>query len=114
MKTKILYYIAGIILLLGLSAPALAQQRIIAGTVQDAKTNTPLEGATVSVVDNTIHLRDLATDQYPYQQLFKLLTNMKYKGWLLLEESSNPQDKIAAMKEQLNLFNQLLITAGKA
>jgi sugar phosphate isomerase/epimerase len=63
---------------------------------------------------DTIHLRDLATDQYPYQHLFKLLTNMKYKGWLLLEESSNPQDKVAAMKEQLNLFNQLLITAGRA
>ncbi len=57
---------------------------------------------------DTVHLRDLATDQYPYKKLFKLLNDMRFKGWLLLEESSNPPDKIAAMKEQLNLFNQLV------
>jgi sugar phosphate isomerase/epimerase len=62
---------------------------------------------------DTIHLRDLATNEYPYKTLFELLNNMKYKGWLLLEESSNPSDKVAAMKEQLNLFNQLVATVSK-
>src|SRR4028119_1710722 len=60
---------------------------------------------------DTVHLRDLGTDQYPYQQLIKLLTNTNYNGWLLLEESSNPQDKVAAMREQLNLFNKLVADA---
>ncbi len=60
---------------------------------------------------DTVHLRDLGTDQYPYQQLFKLFTNMGYKGWLLLEESSAPQDKVAAMKEQLKLFTKLVTNA---
>jgi sugar phosphate isomerase/epimerase len=57
---------------------------------------------------DTVHLRDLATKDYPYEQLFKLFANMNYGGWLLLEESSNPQDKVAAMKEQLTLFNKLV------
>lgn len=60
---------------------------------------------------DTVHLRDLGTDQYPYQQLIKLFTDMNYDGWLLLEESSNPQDKVAAMREQLNLFNKLVDNA---
>jgi sugar phosphate isomerase/epimerase len=62
---------------------------------------------------DTVHLRDLGTDEYPYQQLIKLFTNMNYDGWLLLEESSNPQDKVAAMREQLNLFNKLVANAKK-
>jgi sugar phosphate isomerase/epimerase len=57
---------------------------------------------------DTIHLRDLATKEYPYREFFKMLNGIRYKGWLLLEESTNPPDIIAAMKEQLNLFNQLL------
>lgn len=60
---------------------------------------------------DTVHLRDLGTDQYPYQQLIKLFTDIKYDGWLLLEESSNPPDKVAAMREQLNLFNKLVANA---
>ena len=60
---------------------------------------------------DTVHLRDLGTDEYPYQQLIKLFTDMNYNGWLLLEESSNPPDKVAAMREQLNLFNALVTNA---
>ena len=62
---------------------------------------------------DTVHLRDLGTDEHPYQQLIKLFTDMNYNGWLLLEESSNPQDKVAAMREQLNLFNELVANAKK-
>jgi sugar phosphate isomerase/epimerase len=62
---------------------------------------------------DTVHLRDLDTKEYPYQQLFKLFTDMGYNGWLLLEESTNPQDKVAAMKDQLNLFNNLVANAKK-
>lgn len=60
---------------------------------------------------DTVHLRDLGTNEYPYQQLIKLFTDTNYNGWLLLEESSNPQDKVAAMREQLNLFNKLVASA---
>lgn len=60
---------------------------------------------------DTVHVRDLATNEYPYQQLFNLFTKIGYNGWLLLEESSKPVDKIAAMKEQLTLFNKLVANA---
>ncbi len=62
---------------------------------------------------DTVHVRDLGTNEYPYQQLINLFTDMNYNGWLLLEESSDPQDKIAAMKEQLSLFNELKANAKK-
>lgn len=62
---------------------------------------------------DTAHVRDLGTNEYPYQQIIKLFTDMNYNGWLLLEESSDPQDKIAAMKEQLSLFNELKANAKK-
>ncbi|MEJ7768591.1 MAG: TIM barrel protein [Chitinophagaceae bacterium] len=60
-------------------------------------------------IGDTAHIRDLATDQYPYRQLFELFAGIHYNGWLLLEESSSPDDKVAAMKEQHNLFTQLTV-----
>ncbi len=63
---------------------------------------------------DTIHVHELNMTNYPYQQLFNLLTKMKYNGWVLLEASSKPEDKIAAMKEQLTLFNQMIAASKKA
>ena len=62
---------------------------------------------------DTVHLHELNLPNYPYQQLFNLLTGIKYNGWILLEASSNPADKIVAMKEQLALFNQMIDAAKK-
>jgi hydroxypyruvate isomerase len=62
---------------------------------------------------DTAHVHELNLPNYPYQQLFNLFTKMKYNGWILLEASSNPADKIAAMKEQLSLFNQMVSAAKK-
>jgi hypothetical protein len=33
---------------------------------------------------------------------------MKYKGWILLEARTEPADRIAAMGEQLGLFNKMI------
>ena len=57
---------------------------------------------------DTVHIRELNEGSYPYQQLFKLFTGINYEGWLLLEARTEPKDKIAAMKEQLSLFNQMI------
>jgi sugar phosphate isomerase/epimerase len=59
---------------------------------------------------DTVHIRELNEGNYPYQQLFNLFTGIKYKGWILLEARTEPADRIAAMKEQLALFNKM--TAG--
>jgi sugar phosphate isomerase/epimerase len=62
---------------------------------------------------DTIHIRELNDGNYPYQDLFNLFTGMKYKGWILLEARTNPKDKVAAMKEQLAIFNRMIANSKK-
>ncbi|MCP4311625.1 MAG: sugar phosphate isomerase/epimerase [Bacteroidetes bacterium] len=57
---------------------------------------------------DTVHIRELDVGEYPYQQLMNLFTEMKYQGWILLEARTKPEDRIAAMKEQLNVYNGML------
>jgi sugar phosphate isomerase/epimerase len=57
---------------------------------------------------DTVHVRVFNMPDYPSQQLFNLLAGMNFKGWALIEESTMPADTIAAMKEQVALFNQLI------
>ena len=57
---------------------------------------------------DTIHVRELNLNDYPYQQLFNLLQATKYSGWVLLEGRTEPKDRIAAMKEQLVVFNEMV------
>ncbi len=57
---------------------------------------------------DTVHVRELNIGDYPYQQLFNLLTGIKYKGWILLEARTEPSDRVAAMKEQLEVFNGMI------
>lgn len=57
---------------------------------------------------DTVHIRELNVGDYPYQQLMNLFVKMNYKGWILLEARTKPADRIAAMKEQLEIFNTLV------
>jgi sugar phosphate isomerase/epimerase len=57
---------------------------------------------------DTVHVRELNSEDYPYQQLFDLFTAIHYKGWILLEARTDPADRISAMKEQLALFNRMV------
>ena len=59
-------------------------------------------------VGDTVHIHELNDDKYPFQQLFNLLAGINYNGWLLLEASSKPADTIAALKEQVSIFNDLI------
>jgi sugar phosphate isomerase/epimerase len=56
---------------------------------------------------DTVHVRELNEGDYPYQQLFNLFGSIKYKGWILLEARTEPDDRIAAMKEQIAIFRQM-------
>lgn len=62
---------------------------------------------------DTVHIRELNEGNYPYQQLFNLFAGINYEGWILLEARTEPKDKIAAMKEQLSLFNQMIADTKK-
>jgi sugar phosphate isomerase/epimerase len=57
---------------------------------------------------DTVHIRELNEGNYPYQQLFNLFNGIKYDGWMLLEARTAPPDRIAAMKDQLALFNKMI------
>ena len=58
-------------------------------------------------IGDTVHVRGFTISDYPYQQLFGLLAGVKFKGWAFVEATTQPEDKIAAMKEQLVLFNKI-------
>jgi sugar phosphate isomerase/epimerase len=61
---------------------------------------------------DTVHVRELNIGNYPYQQLFNLLTNISYSGWILLEARTQPPDLVAAMEEQRQIFETMLKNAG--
>ncbi|MDA1049870.1 MAG: TIM barrel protein [Planctomycetota bacterium] len=56
----------------------------------------------------TCHVRELDSPDYPYQQLIDLLVKTDYEGWILLESSSKPADKVAALAGQVVLFQELV------
>lgn len=56
----------------------------------------------------TTHVRPLDRTDYPYQQLINNLVEMDYKGWILLEASSEPEDKVKALTQQAFLFKEML------
>jgi hydroxypyruvate isomerase len=56
---------------------------------------------------DTVHIRELNDGNYPYQQLFDLFNGINYGGWILLEARTEPVDKIAAMREQLTIFDKM-------
>ena len=62
---------------------------------------------------DTVHVREFNVGDYPYQQLFDLFAGIHYNGWILLEARTEPADKIAALKEQLALFNKLVANSKK-
>jgi len=70
-----------------------------------------LEGNFSSVkrwIGDTLHVRELDSADYPYRQLFGLLSKIEYKEWILLEARTEPADRIAAMKQQKQLFDGLI------
>ena len=60
---------------------------------------------------STVHIHDLASKEYPHQDLFKLLVDSGYVGWLLLEEGKIPADPVAALAEQKKLFDAMVAKA---
>jgi len=60
---------------------------------------------------DTAHVRELNIGDYPYQKLINLFVTMDYKGWILLEARTAPEDRVKAMKEQLVIFNNMVAKA---
>ncbi len=60
----------------------------------------------------TCHVRELNVGSYPYQQLINLFVGMDYDGWVLLECRANPSDRVAALKEQREVFQGMVQKAA--
>jgi sugar phosphate isomerase/epimerase len=56
----------------------------------------------------TVHVRELNDGAYPYAKLMKMLGNIKYTGWILLEARTDPKDKVAALIEQREVFEKMV------
>lgn len=54
-----------------------------------------------------VHIRELNVGTYPYQDLMSMFVEMKYKGWILLEARTNPEDRVKAMIEQREIFEKM-------
>ena len=63
---------------------------------------------------DTLHVHEFNIKKYPYAELFRLLVESQYQGWILLEASSKPADRIAALKAQRNLFDKLVAQASNS
>ncbi len=59
----------------------------------------------------TVHVRELNLGTYPYQELIDLLVDMDYDGWVLLEARTDPEDRIAALAEQRQVFERMVAQA---
>jgi len=59
----------------------------------------------------TVHIRELNIGKYPYQQLINLFVKTDYKGWILLEARTKPEDRVKALAEQRVLFEQMVANA---
>ena len=61
----------------------------------------------------TAHVRELNLGSYPYQDLMDLFVKMDYAGWILLECRTKPEDRVAGLIEQREVFEEM-VAAGQA
>jgi len=54
------------------------------------------------------HVRELNIGDYPYQELINLLAQINYTGWVLLEARTEPKDRVQALIEQRQFWEQML------
>jgi sugar phosphate isomerase/epimerase len=62
---------------------------------------------------STCHIHELESPDYPFQELFDLLVKSKWEGWLLMENASKPEDRVAAMAHERKLFDAMIRKAAE-
>ena len=63
---------------------------------------------------DTLHARELNIGPYPYQELMNLLVEMDYGGWVLLEARTEPKDRVKALIEQRQVWEEMVANAQKS
>ena len=62
---------------------------------------------------DTVHIHEMDSDAYPWQELMNLFVNIDYSGWMLWECSSDPDNKVEAMIKNRKMWEQLVANASK-
>jgi len=62
---------------------------------------------------HTLHLHNLKDPQFPYQLQMDLLMKMNWDGWALLEASHEVPDRVHALIEQREIWDQMMAKAQK-
>lgn len=60
---------------------------------------------------NTVHAHDFKDNKFDYQQQMNLLAKANFKGWVLIENSSKVPDRVQALIEQREIFEEMLKNA---
>ncbi|MHC4559782.1 MAG: sugar phosphate isomerase/epimerase family protein [Planctomycetota bacterium] len=63
---------------------------------------------------DTLHLHNLKDAGFPYQLQMNLLVKMGWSGWQLLEVSDKVPDRVQALIEQRQIWDQMLANSLKA
>jgi len=63
---------------------------------------------------DTVHVRELNIGSYPYQELMNLFVAMDYAGWILLEARTKPDDRVKALAEQRQVFEDMVAKAQRS
>lgn len=61
----------------------------------------------------TVHVRELSSPGYPYQDFIDLLASIDYAGWVLLEAITAPEDRVQALIEQREIWENMKHDAGR-
>ena len=62
----------------------------------------------------TAHVRELNAGTYPYPKLMALFVAMDYDGWILIEASTKPEDRVKALAEQRQVWEGMVADAQAA
>ncbi|MEX2233544.1 MAG: TIM barrel protein [Cyclobacteriaceae bacterium] len=60
---------------------------------------------------DTVHIHEMDSDSYPWQELMNLFVKMNYSGWMLWECTSDPADKVEAMTKNREMWEKLVANA---
>ncbi len=62
----------------------------------------------------TLHTRELDGTGYPWAKLIELLHDNAYDGWVMIEASSRPKDRVAELAKQRRVLDDLIERARAA
>ena len=61
----------------------------------------------------TCHIHRMEQESYPHQKLIDLFVGIDWHGWMMLEEGKVPENIVAELARERELFENMLAAARK-